>query len=172
MHPMHAIHRFALLAAATLACGAALAHGAQVHSVAPNLEMVEKAFGRTGDPRNVTRTIRIGAHDTMRYSPSQITVRQGETIRFIVANRGKVPHEIVLGTIDELKEHAEWMKKHPTMEHDAPYMVHLRPGGSGEMVWQFTEPGEFHFACLIPGHFEAGMKGSIRVVPTDRGDRR
>ncbi len=167
------MHRFVLpvaAAAALLASGAALAHGTQSHAAGPNLEMVEKAFGRTGDPKKVTRTIRIGAHDTMRYSPSRITVRQGETIRFVVANHGKVFHEIVLGTVEELKEHAEWMKKHPTMEHDAPYMVHLPPGKKGEMIWQFTEPGELYFACLIPGHFEAGMKGSIRVVATARGD--
>jgi uncharacterized cupredoxin-like copper-binding protein len=166
------MHRLALLIAAILASGAALAHGTQTHDDGPNLEMVEKAFGRTGDPKKVTRTIRIGAHDTMRYSPSKITVRQGETIRFVVANHGKVFHETVLGTMEELKEHAEWMKKHPTMEHDAPYMVHLPPGKKGEMVWQFTKAGEFHFACLIPGHFEAGMKGSIRVVPTMTGDAR
>lgn len=164
------MHRLALLVAPLLAGGAALAHGTQTHDDGPNLEMVEKAFGRTGDPKKVTRTIRISGHDTMRYSPSKITVRQGETIRFVVANHGKIFHETVLGTMEELKEHAEWMKKHPTMEHDAPYMVHLPPGKKGEMVWQFTKPGEFHFACLIPGHFEAGMKGSIRVIPTAQGD--
>lgn len=132
--------------------------------------MVEKPFGRTGDPKKVTRTIDISGHDTMRYSPSRITVRQGETVRFVVANRGKVFHEAVLGTIDELKEHAEWMKKHPTMEHDAPYMVHLPPGKKGEIVWQFTKAGDFYFACLIPGHFEAGMVASIKVVAAERGD--
>ncbi len=166
------MHRLALLITALFACGAAAAHGTQAHGDGPKLEMVEKAFGRTGDPTRVTRTIRIGAHDTMRYSPSKITVRQGETIRFVVANHGKVFHETVLGTMEELKEHAEWMKKHPTMEHDAPYMVHLPPGKKGELIWQFTEPGEFYFACLIPGHFEAGMKGSIRVIPTAQGDGR
>jgi len=167
------MHRFALLvaaAAALAANGTALAHGAQTHADGPNLEVVEKPFGRTGDPKNVSRTIRISGHDTMRYSPSTITVRQGETIRFVIANQGKVFHETVLGTMEELREHAEWMKKHPTMEHDAPYMVHLPPGKKGEIVWQFTQAGDFHFACLIPGHFEAGMVGSIKVVPSEQGD--
>lgn len=161
------MHRFALLiavAAASAASGAVLAHGTQTHDEGPNLEMVEKAFGRTGDAKKVTRTIRISGHDTMRYSPSQITVKQGETIRFVVSNRGKLLHEIVLGTMAELREHAQWMQKHPTMEHDAPYMVHLPPGKQGEMIWQFTAAGEFYFACLLPGHLEAGMKGSIKVV--------
>jgi uncharacterized cupredoxin-like copper-binding protein len=32
------------------------------------------------------------------------------------------------------------------------------------VIWQFTPPGEFHFGCLVPGHFEAGTKGCITVV--------
>ncbi|MCU0764635.1 MAG: cupredoxin family protein, partial [Burkholderiaceae bacterium] len=102
--------------------------------------------------------------DTMRFAPADLTVRQGETIRFIVRNDGKVMHELVLGTLQELQQHAEWMRRFPNMEHEEPYMVHLAPGQSGEVIWQFTEPGEFHFGCLVPGHFEAGMKGRVRVV--------
>lgn len=159
----------ALIAAVGLGVGApASAHGVSDHDGAKlrpaNLEHVEKAFGRTGDPKKVTRTIRIDGFDTMRYTPAQITVRQGETIRFVVRNAGQQMHEVVLGTLPELREHAEVMRKHPNMEHDAPYMVHIAPGQRGEMIWQFTEPGEFHFACLIPGHFEAGMRGTIKVI--------
>lgn len=155
----------ALLAAALSVTAPAFGHGEQTQARGPNLDMVEKPFGRTGDPARVTRTIEISGHDTMRYTPSKLRVRQGETIRFVVTNKGKVVHETVLGTMKELREHAEWMKRHPTMEHDEPYMVHLPPGKTGEILWHFTEPGEFHFACLIPGHFEAGMVGSITVVP-------
>lgn len=154
----------ALLVAALALAAPAFGHGEQSHARGPNLDMVEKPFGRTGDPARVTRTIEISGHDTMRYTPSKLTVRQGETIRFVVANKGKAFHETVLGTMKDLREHAEWMRKHPTMEHDEPYMVHLPPGKTGEMVWQFTEAGEFYFACLVPGHFEAGMMGSITVV--------
>ena len=100
----------------------------------------------------------------MRYTPSAITVKQGETVRFVVKNAGKLMHETVLGTKAELNEHYELMKKFPEMEHDEPHMVHLKPGETGEMVWQFTKAGEFYFACLIPGHFEAGMFGTIKVV--------
>jgi uncharacterized cupredoxin-like copper-binding protein len=158
------LKHFALLLTAFALAGPALGHGTQTHARGPNLDPVEKSFGRTGDPAKVTRTVRISGHDTMRYSPSTITVKQGETIRFVVSNHGKLFHETVIGTMKDLREHAEWMKKHPTMEHDEPYMAHLPPGEKGEMVWQFTEPGEFFFACLIPGHFEAGMMGSIKVV--------
>jgi uncharacterized cupredoxin-like copper-binding protein len=105
----------------------------------------------------------------MRYTPAAINVRQGETVRLIVRNRGQVMHELVLGTLAELKEHAEWMKKHPGMQHDEPYMAHVGPGESGEIVWQFTQPGEFYFGCLIPGHFEAGMIGRIVVRSAARG---
>jgi uncharacterized cupredoxin-like copper-binding protein len=123
----------------------------------------EKAFGREGDPKKISRTVKIDMADTMRYSPAQITVRQGETVRFEARNSGKTMHEIVLGTMKELQEHAELMKKHPGMEHDEPYMVHVAPGKSGHIVWQFTKAGEFYYGCLVPGHFEAGMLGKIHV---------
>jgi uncharacterized cupredoxin-like copper-binding protein len=128
------------------------------------LDMVEKSFGRTGDPRHVTRTIHINGDDSMRFTPSQITVKQGETIRFVVQNSGKTMHEAVLGTMADLKEHAELMRKFPGMEHEEPYMVHVAPGQSGEMIWQFTQAGEFFFGCLVAGHFEAGMLGRIQVA--------
>lgn len=124
----------------------------------------ETEFGRPGDPRKATRTIRINGTDDMRYTPDEIHVNQGETVRFLVTNTGKLMHEIVIGTMPQLLKHYEWMKKFPGMEHGDPYMAHLKPGASGEIVWQFTKAGDFHFACLIPGHLEAGMKGRITVL--------
>jgi uncharacterized cupredoxin-like copper-binding protein len=161
----------AIAAAAIAAAPTAHAHGEAAHGKPKvkhhraNLDFVEKPFGRTGDPKHVARTIEIHGSDKMRYTPNAIAVRQGETVRFVVRNRGRLMHELVLGTMAELKEHAEWMKKHPGMEHDEPYMAHVGPGESGEIVWQFTHAGEFYFACLIPGHFEAGMTGKIVVTP-------
>ena len=101
--------------------------------------------------------------DTMRFNPAKLTVKQGETVRFVVRNSGKTLHELVLGTLQELQEHAELMRKHPGMEHDEPYMAHVAPGKKGELVWQFTKAGEFHYACLVPGHMEAGMIAKITV---------
>ena len=124
----------------------------------------EKAFGHEGDPKKVSRTIDIDMSDKMRYSPSQLTMKQGETIRFRIKNSGQVLHEMVLGTMKDLKEHAEVMRKHPGMEHDEPYMAHVSAGKAGTMVWQFTKPGEFFYGCLVPGHFEAGMVGKIIVT--------
>jgi uncharacterized cupredoxin-like copper-binding protein len=123
----------------------------------------EKAFGREGDPKKVTRTVKVDMSDAMRFTPATLEVKRGETIRFVVTNTGKTMHEMVLGTMQELKEHAELMKKHPGMEHDEPYMTHVAPGRTERMVWQFTRAGEFYYGCLISGHFEAGMIGKVIV---------
>lgn len=124
----------------------------------------EHAFGIQGDPTKVDRTITVDMTDRMKFGPADIIVQQGQTIRFVIKNKGKMLHEMVLGTMEELKEHGDMMKKFPGMEHDEPYMTHVRPGKKGQMVWQFTQAGEFYYACLIPGHFEAGMVGKIKVT--------
>lgn len=124
----------------------------------------EKAFGKSGNAKAVTRTITVDMNDTMRYTPSVLTVTQGETVKFEIRNSGKVMHEFVLGTLADLKSHAEAMKKSPKMAHDGAYMVHVAPGKTGSTVWEFNKAGEFHFGCLFPGHFEAGMVGRINVT--------
>lgn len=121
------------------------------------------ALGKPGDPQKVTRTIEVDMTDAMRFKPATIKVKRGETIRFLVRNTGKVKHEMVLGTIGELKKHAELMRKFPEMEHADPNQVNVEPGMTGELIWQFTRTGAFDFACLVPGHFEAGMVGKVRV---------
>jgi uncharacterized cupredoxin-like copper-binding protein len=121
------------------------------------------AIGQAGDPDKVSRTISIDMSDAMRFTPATIAVKQGETIRFVVRNSGKIPHEMVLGTEKELKEHYEVMKKHPEMEHADDNMVTVQPGKTGEIIWHFTKAGTVSFACLLPGHYEAGMKGAVKV---------
>ena len=125
----------------------------------------ETGFGKAADPRQAARTIAIDMSDAMRFSPAEIAVRRGETIRFEVRNSGQLMHEMVLGSMDDLKKHAAHMREHPAMEHDEPNMLHVAPGKSGEMGWRFTRRGEFFYGCLVPGHFEAGMVG--RIVITD-----
>lgn len=124
----------------------------------------EEAIGKPGDASKVTRTIRVDMTDDMRFKASKIAVKQGETIRFVVKNSGKIRHEMVLGTPQELREHAEAMKKNPGMEHADANQVTLDPGKTGEIVWQFTKAGKVDFACLQPGHYEAGMKGMVTVA--------
>ncbi len=123
----------------------------------------QKDWGIAGDPKKVTRTIEIRMTDDMRFAPKAINVKLGETVRLVAVNAGKTLHEIVIGTPQELKMHAEMMKKHPGMEHDEPYMAHVNAGQKGTIVWTFNQAGSFEFACLIPGHFEAGMIGRITV---------
>lgn len=149
-----------------IASTGAYAHGEKPHSKKFSAAQLseEKVFGKAGDPKKVTRTVTFHMTDKMRFDPSRITVQQGETIRFIAKNDGKIMHEMVIGTITDLKEHAEQMKKFPDMEHDEPYMAHVAPGKSGEIIWQFTKAGDFDFACLIAGHFDAGMVGKFTVV--------
>ena len=125
----------------------------------------QKPWGIAGEPGKARRTVDIRMSDDMKMAPNHIDVREGDTLRIRAVNAGKVLHEIVIGTADELKAHAEMMKKFPKMEHDEPYMAHVAAGKQGEIVWTFNRPGDFEFACLIAGHFEAGMRGTIRVTP-------
>ena len=155
----------ALALAALLATPVARAHGDEDHATkAAPVVKEQKPWGIAGDPKHA-RTIEITMGDDMRFTPDRIEVRQGDTVRFVVRNGGKVLHEMVIGTEAELAEHAALMRKFPTMEHDEPFMAHVKPAGQGEMVWNFNRPGTFEFACLVAGHFEAGMKGTIVVVP-------
>lgn len=158
----------AIVGLAALLTGAgAFGHGNDDHASPPRgfdaAQVEDTAFGRQGDPARVVRTIRVEMADTMRFRPAHITVRRGDTVRIVAVNQGQVLHEIVLGTAAQLHRHAEQMKQFPEMEHDEAYMAHVRPGRRGEIVWQFTQAGEFQFACLVPGHFEAGMVGQVTV---------
>jgi uncharacterized cupredoxin-like copper-binding protein len=156
------------LALATL-CGAALAHGPQSHHTGPLIKE-QKAWGIAADPSEAKRTITIQMGDDMRFKPDVIDVREGETVRLAIRNRGKLLHELVIGTQQELDEHAALMVKFPDMQHDEPYMAHVDPGKRGEIVWTFNRPGEFKFACLIAGHYQAGMVGTVRVRPATKGN--
>jgi uncharacterized cupredoxin-like copper-binding protein len=123
----------------------------------------QHAWGIAGDRRKVTKTVTITALDTMRFSPDKVNVREGETVRIVLKNVGTMLHELVIGTPDVLQEHAKMMIKFPNMEHDEPYMVHVNPGKSGEIVWKCNRAGSFEYACLIAGHYAAGMKGVLTV---------
>ena len=150
--------------------GAALAHGNEDHSKpAGPVRKGQKAWGIAGDAKAAKRTVDVGMLDTMRFTPDRLEVRQGETVRFRVSNSGKQMHEFVIGTKAENDKHAELMMKFPTMEHDEPYMAHVAPGKTGEIVWTFNRPGDFDFACLIAGHYQAGMVGKIKVVAVGTG---
>jgi uncharacterized cupredoxin-like copper-binding protein len=158
----------AMAAVFALAAGTALAgagdHGHGHGATKAGAAKEQKPWGIAGETRGA-RTIEVGMTDDMRFTPERIEVRQGETIRFVVRNKGKMLHEMVLGTKASLDEHAAMMAKFPGMEHDEPHMTHVKPGARQEIVWNFNRAGEFHYACLIPGHYQAGMVGAISVAP-------
>lgn len=156
---------------ATLMLGSALsanvlAHGKKAdddHASAEEVVKEQKPWGIAGDAADVSRTIEVSMQDTMRFSPALVNIKKGETIRFVAKNDGVVLHEFVLGTTETNDEHAEMMLKFPGMEHDEPYMTHVPASETGEIIWTFNREGTFDFACLIAGHYQAGMIGSIVV---------
>jgi uncharacterized cupredoxin-like copper-binding protein len=151
-----------------LSAGTAVAHGPQTHGGTPVVKE-QKPWGIAADAPAAQRTITIDMGDNMRFKPDVIDLREGETVRLAIRNRGKLLHELVIGTQDELDAHAALMVKFPDMQHDEPYMAHVDPDKHGEIVWTFNRPGEFKFACLIAGHYQAGMVGTVRVRPANQG---
>ena len=162
-----AITRMAAAAAAAalpLFASTARAHTDKPHAPKKGPVVKEqKDWGIAGDAKAAKRSIEVGMADNMRFTPDLIEVRLGETVRFVARNAGKVMHEFVIGTKAENGKHAEMMVKFPTMEHDEPYMAHVKPGQRGDIVWHFNRAGTFDFACLIAGHYQAGMVGKITV---------
>lgn len=128
----------------------------------------EMAVGEPGQKTKVTQTIRVSMKETddgrMVFTPDSFKVRKGQTIRFAVKNDGEVDHEFVLDQEDKVMEHKALMEKFPEMEHDDPNAIRLAPGESGEIVWKFTNDGVFKVACLVPGHYDAGMHGNVTVA--------
>lgn len=157
----------ALVAAGLLTMPAPVpAHGDKAHpGTRSRVPAEQTAWGIAAQPAAVTRTLVIDMNDRMRFVPDRLELREGETVRLRVRNSGRLMHELVLGTRAELDAHAALMARFPGMEHDEPHMVHVPPGGSGEILWTFNRAGDFEFACLIAGHYQAGMKGSIKVLP-------
>ena len=148
-----------LIAAALLltsaGLNAALAHDGKKYSA-----------GAPGNPKKPARTVAVILTDdngAMRYEPNRVEVKKGEQVRFVLENKGLLKHEFILASVQDNKKHGELMKKFPHMEHDEPNSKSLEPGQKAEVLWQFSKAGTFEFACLIPGHYDAGMRGSATV---------
>lgn len=152
-----------LLPGLALAAGEHGTHGGHDDHDMASMQQNMHGVGRPGTAAEVNRTIEVVMSDDMRFSPAQIEVKAGETVRFFVKNKGKLAHELVIGNLASLQEHAEMMRQMPNMQHGEPNMISLQPGQMGGLIWTFDQAGTVDFACLIPGHMEAGMKGSIKV---------
>ena len=124
----------------------------------------DDSVGVPGTADEVDRTVTVAMNDDMRFVPDSIDVKAGETIRFELVNNGAVKHEMVIGEAEYLIEHAEMMMKFPGMEHEEPNMLLLDPSANGDLIWKFTKSGNVDFACLQPGHYDAGMKGVVSVA--------
>jgi uncharacterized cupredoxin-like copper-binding protein/Cu/Ag efflux protein CusF len=144
---------------------AVFAHGDEGHEAKNNLNSEQEEFGQLGVEKNITRTINVSMGDTMRFVPETMQFAQGETVRLQFTNTGKSAHEFILGTPAEITEHAELMRKFPDMKHADASSVRVEAGKTATIIWQFNRAGEFVYACLIPGHSEAGMRGTVTVVP-------
>lgn len=125
------------------------------------------AIGEPGDKAKVTQIIRVTMKETddgkMIFVPNKFEVKKGKTVRFSIKNVGELDHEFVLDEVKTIQEHKAVMEKFPEMEHDDPNAISLAAGQSGEIIWKFTNGGTFEFACLKPGHYDAGMRGDLVV---------
>lgn len=144
----------------------AFAHGPE-HGAGGHAGHKAFAAGEPGDPRKPSRIVQISMRETeegkMLFAPDNLSVRPGEQVKFVLRNLGKVEHEFLLDTVEANAAHMAAMAANPNMAHEEKNGLELESGKVGELIWRFTKPGSFEFACLIPGHYEAGMKGQVTV---------
>lgn len=122
--------------------------------------------GEPGNPKKPARIVQVTMGESdgkMLFVPARLEIKKGDQIKFVLRNNGRLDHEFVLASTADNLEHAEAMRKNPDMAHEEPNGRQLAPNKAGEIVWKFTKTGEFEYACLIPGHREAGMIGTILV---------
>lgn len=156
---------FSAVIAAGLAMGAAAPAFADAGHHGHHGGAAKFAAGEPGDPKRPARIVNVAMTESdgkMLFVPSKLEVRKGEQVKFVLRNSGDLEHEFVLATTDENLAHAEAMKA-GSMKHEDPNAKMLDPKKASDIVWKFTKTGEFEYACLIPGHREAGMTGTITV---------
>lgn len=153
----------ALVAATLLSANAWAGEGPSGHSHGHGQSF---SAGEPGNPKKPFRTVQVTMGESdgkMLFAPARLEVRRGEQIKFVLRNNGELEHEFVLATTADNLKHAEAMKNNPHMEHEEPNGKEVDPKKTGEIIWKFTKAGEFEYACLIPGHREAGMTGKVVV---------
>lgn len=160
---MITINRTAIVLTALILSAAAAVAGA-----GPSGHSHDEGFsaGVPGDPKKPARIVQVTmgeADGKMIFIPEKIEVKKGEQVKFVLRNNGELEHEFILGTTADNLKHGEAMMKNPDMEHDDPNGKRLAPKKADQIVWKFTKAGEFEYACLIPGHREAGMIGTVVV---------
>ena len=127
----------------------------------------QRPYGEPGDPSKPAKVVQVTMLEkedgSMVFEPRELTIKRGQQVKFVLGNNGELDHEFVVATVEDNLKHAIEMQKNPDMEHDDPNAKRLAPGSKSEIVWKFTKAGKFDFSCLIPGHRESGMFGTIVV---------
>jgi len=125
----------------------------------------ESLAGKPGDEREVDRSIQVETSDNMRFSHEPFNIKDGETIKFIVSNKGAISHEFSIGTKDEHVSHGKMMVANPNMHHGpGGASITIKPGETETLIWSFEKAGEVEAACNIPGHYQAGMYSPVMFV--------
>ncbi len=122
--------------------------------------------GELGKAEITARPVEVIMQDrqgSLTFDPTTIQAKTGEQLRFIIVNAGEGDHEFFLGSSAEISEREKMMAQMPDMAVMEANAVRLKPGATRELLWRFSHPGEFEYACLLPGHREAGMTGKIIV---------
>lgn len=153
----------ALLATSALVPPAFAAPGAPGHTHGADHAHGGTETGQPGNASEVSRVVRVEARDTA-FNVKQIQVKAGQTVKFVVTNKGEVRHEFAIASPEENEEHRQMMQQMPDMKHDEPNIVTVEPGETKEIVWKFGKDTDVEFSCNIPGHAEQGMKGAFRVM--------
>ena len=132
-----------------------------------------------------SRTINVTMYDNY-YEPESISVARGETVKFMIKNAGEFLHEFNINTPDQHAAHAPMMEmmfdmgmlevdrvNHAAMaatkgsdhdmSHDEPNSALVEPGKSAEIIWKFDTEANLEFACNIPGHYDSGMAGPVKI---------
>jgi uncharacterized cupredoxin-like copper-binding protein len=145
-----------------------------------------EGIGKAGKISASTRTVTVTMHDNY-FEPASMTFTEGETVRFVIHNKGEFVHEFTIATAAMHKAHApamQMMVEHGVLEpdrinweaakqmqtkmghgmHDEPNSALLEPGKSAEIVWTFPKHAALEFACNVPGHYESGMVGKIKLA--------
>ena len=149
-------------------------------------------FGQPAPAASATRTVEVDMTD-MAFTPKSLEVKAGETVRFVLVNNGQLLHEFNLGNAAMHAAHQKEMlemqqsgmltptgvgrgamdhsamghgsMEMPGMKHDDPNSVLVEPGKTSELTWTFSKADNLEFACNVPGHYQAGMVGKVKVAP-------
>ena len=131
-------------------------HGEHAHHI-------ESIAGTPGKERDVSRTVKVVANDSMKFIHPPLEVKDNETVKFVITNTGAVVHEFSIATKDEHTEHGKVMMQNPNMHHGpGGSSVTINPGETEELIWRFEEADQVEVACNIPGHYGAGMHSPVK----------